>query len=107
MPMLLSAMWGGFLMILGSAVTQVLIAISFGSVTFVGVKIAMTFFEAGITERLGALPAELLGVMGVLGVGNAISILISAVTIRMVLAGLNASSGKIKQWGLGKGSIEM
>jgi len=69
-------------------ITRLLISLGVGLVVFTGL---MTGFNAVIDEidiLIGELPAALVALLSLSGVGVAISIVISAVTIRLTLMGL-------------------
>ena len=87
--------WGAFLLIIGHLVFKILVALGMAVVTFKGVNIAFDWIlDRGIQE-LSGLPAEMLGLLGLMNVGVCISMITSAITMKMVLR--FASFGTIKR----------
>jgi len=95
MPIFIAALWGAFLNIAGSVVAQVLISVGIGVVTYVGTDTALETLKAQAIGSLSGLPADMVGLLAYMKVGVAISIVTSAVAIRMGLAGVN---GTIKRF---------
>jgi len=89
MPALIPVLWGFFILIAGSLVKRVIIGLGFGVMTFIGSKIALQWFLDGFLAKFNSLPSELGSVVALLGVGNAVSIIMSAITIRLVMNGLS------------------
>ena len=89
MPALIPVLWGFFLLIAGSLVKRVLIGLGFGVAAFIGTKIALNWFLDGFIAKFNSLPNDLGNAISLLGVGNAASIIVSALTIRMVMKGLS------------------
>lgn len=80
---------------------RVIVSLGFGVVTYVGAKASVDWFISSSVAKLDGLPADLLGVLSLAGLGNAISIITSAITVRLVLAGLNFANGKLSQFKFG------
>jgi len=89
MPAIVAALWYFGLSIAGSLAKKVLIGLGFGLITFAGTKIALQWFLDGFLDRFNSLPDDLGTALSLLGIGNAVSIIISAITIRMVMNGLS------------------
>ncbi|RUS67980.1 hypothetical protein CUZ56_00476 [Saezia sanguinis] len=86
---LVPALWGAFIMIAGSVVKRVLIGLGFGVITFIGTKLAMNSFIDMALAKLSGLPADMMNMLSLCGFGTCISIISSAIMMRMVLAGLS------------------
>jgi hypothetical protein len=89
-----AALLGALLSIIGSLVGKVLVSLGIGYVTYKGLDTAITYAKAQIFASLGGLSPVTLQVLGLLQVGTAINILISALVVRMTLKGM--TSGAVK-----------
>jgi hypothetical protein len=95
MPLLISSIIGGIVSALGTLVGRVLISLGIGYVTFTGVDASFEWAKAQFLGGLSGLPAGAVGLMGLLKVGVCVSMLLSALTTRLVISGL--TSGTIKR----------
>jgi len=98
MPVFIAAIGGMLINIVGSLVGRVLIALGMGVVTFTGVNAALDELKAQAIQSFAALPAEVLGMLSLMKVGVAISIVTSAIAARLLLDGL--TSDTFKRWTL-------
>ena len=100
MPALLASIfWGVFMLILRSVVLRVLVSLGISAVTFVGVNQSMKWIIDRGLQSLNGLPADLVSLIAFLKVGVCISMLMSAITMRMLLK--FGSSDKIKKMVMG------
>ena len=85
------AMWilGGLLQIAGSLVGRALLALGFAWLSYKGVNTTIQFAKDMALSGLSGLPATALGLMSMMKVGEAISIVFSALLVRLTLAGLS------------------
>jgi hypothetical protein len=88
---------GGLMSAVQSLIGRALLALGIGVVTYAGVGSLIDGLKAQSLSGFAGLPAELLGILAVLKVGESLSILFGALTIRLTLQGLT-SSGTIKRW---------
>lgn len=95
MPAFIAALLGGLINIAGSLVGRVLIALGMSVVTFTGLSTTLDWVKGQAVAALTGLPAEMLGLVGLLGVGEFISIIASALAARLLLNGL--TDGSIKK----------
>lgn len=96
MPIFLAALGGVLLNITGSLVGRILLALGISVVTYTGVDASLTWLKDQAIASTATLPAELLGLMAFLKIGECISIIASAVIMRQVLDGVQA--GTFKRW---------
>lgn len=96
MPVLLASLLGGLVNIAGTLVGRVLIALGISVVTYSGMSASLEWLRAGAVASFGGLPANVLGIMALLKVGECVSMVFSAITVRLTLSGL--ANGTIKQW---------
>lgn len=92
MPVFVAALLGGLINIAGSIVGRVLIALGVGFVTYSGFSGTIDFLKTQAINSLQGLPAELVGMIAYVGVGQCISIISSAIVVRMTLAGLTGGT---------------
>lgn len=97
MPAFVAALWGGFLNIIGGAIAQALISGGIAVVTYTGVDTVLDRFKADAISAFGGLPAEMVGLLSYMKVGVAISIITSAIAVRMGLAGMNGAVKRFKK----------
>lgn len=85
----------------GPLAIKVLKSLGVGVVTFVGVGSLLTYISDSIkTNYLGA-PAHVVQIMSLFGFDHALSIVITAFSIRLTLNGLDSATGSLKLWGRG------
>lgn len=96
MPAFVAALLGGLINIVATMAGRVLVGLGIGVVTYVGFSAGLDAIKAQAVGALLGLPANLLGVLGVLKVGVCISIVSSAVMARLVITGLTGDS--FKRW---------
>jgi len=94
MPIFVAALLGGLLQVLGSVVGRVMLAIGLGYASYTGLSTLLTWAKSNIESNIGALGSVAVGILGTLKVDVAISIIFSAMTIRLVLKGLTSDSMK-------------
>lgn len=95
MPLFLSALGGMLINIAASLVGQVLIALGISVVTYTGVSAVLDTLKADALAAFSGLPADLVGLLAYLKVGVAMSIITSAVAVRLTLSGL---TGAVKRF---------
>jgi hypothetical protein len=97
MPLIIAALWGGFLSALGSIVGRVLVSLGIGYVAFSGANALQGWIKDRAFEYLNSassISTQVTQLMGVLQIGTCISILFSAVSIAL---GLKLTSGVVKK----------
>lgn len=90
--------WFGqmFLSIAGSWAMQVLVTLGIGVVSYGGMTTTLDWLKGQVVANASGLPADVLGMMSTMKVGNAISIVLSAMLARQVMSGI--SGDKVKKW---------
>ena len=96
MPVLIAALWGAFLSILGSAVGQVLVALAIGVSTYTGVSTGLDFLKSNFISAVNGLPPQIIGLWGLMKIGECFSIISSAVVMKFTMSGMK--DGAIKKW---------
>lgn len=92
MNLFIASLLGALIQIAGTLVGKVLLSLGFGYVVFSGVDASIAFAKAQFVGHIGALPAAAVGVMAVMKVGTCVSMLTSAVAMRLMLAGLTSGT---------------
>jgi hypothetical protein len=95
MPVFIAALLGGLVQAAGSLVGRVLLSLGMGYVMYSGIDVSITFARDFLVTKLSAQHSQTLAVAGALQVGRCISILTSALIMRMTLNGL--TGGAIKR----------
>lgn len=96
MPAILAALGQMLLTLTGSWVLQVITSLGVGLVAYKGVDVTLGWLKDQVIANSAALPAEMLGMMATMKVGASISIVLSAITVRLVSQGMQ--SGTVKRW---------
>lgn len=86
---------GGLIELTGTLVGRAMLFLGLSFVTYQGFDTFLQSAQADIWANFGQMPADVLGLLGVLKVDLDVSILISAVTTRLVLKGMQ--SGLMRQ----------
>ncbi len=95
MPAFIAAIGGMFLNIAGSLAGQVLISLGIAVITYTGVDAALDTLKANALAAMQGLPRELVGLLAYMKVGVAMSIIFSAVAVRLGLSGM---TGAVKRF---------
>lgn len=74
---------------------RLLVGIGFAAVTFVGIGAAWDAAQAAIWSNLGGVSADVLTIVQMARIDDAIQVVLSAATARLLYAGLNAATGGI------------
>jgi hypothetical protein len=89
MPAFIAALLGGLVLMAGPIAGRVVLALGFGAVTYAGVSTTLAWLKSQVLGALTGLSADMLGLLAFLKVGEAISIVFSALLVRLVLNGLS------------------
>lgn len=96
MSVIASVIWGAFLNIIGSVVGRALVALGLGVVTFAGMNASLDWMRDQAVSSILQLDPQVVQLLGVLKVGTFISIISSAVAVRLLLNGVQY--GTFKRW---------
>jgi hypothetical protein len=95
MPAFIAAIGGMLLNIAGSMLFQFLLSAGIGVITYVGADTTLDTLKNQAISAFGGLPAEMVALLSYMKVGVAISIITSAIAVRM---GLNGVNGTVKRF---------
>ena len=91
-------MWllGGLIEIVPTLVGNVLVSLGIGVVAYTGVSSTLSWLESLAVGQFQLLPASVLGLLGLMQVGVCISMVSSALVVRLTINGL--TSDTVKSW---------
>lgn len=96
MPVFIAAIGGMLINLVGTLVGRVLIALGISVITYTGISTTLDFLKAQAIGAFAGLPPEVFGLLGILRVGQCISIVTSAIAAKMVIDGV--TSDTFKKW---------
>nr|WP_315489898.1 DUF2523 domain-containing protein [uncultured Rhodoferax sp.] len=80
------------LAIAGSIALQIFVGLGIGVVTYAGIDTAIGWLKAGAVSALLGLPPEIVGMLSLMKVGSCVSMVFSALAIRITLSGIATGS---------------
>lgn len=92
MPLLVSALIGGLIQASFTLVGRVLIALGFSYLTMTGVDASLDWIRGAIASSMGGLPSDVVSLLGAFRVGSAVSIVLSAITARLIFDGMTGGT---------------
>jgi len=96
MPVLLASLLGGLINVAGSIAGRVMIGLGISAVTYTVFTTTIDWLLGQAVANFNALPPAVLAVAGLLQVGPFISMILSAMTVRMTIQGLTGDS--FRKW---------
>lgn len=96
MPIFLASLLGGLLNIAGTFAGQMLIGLGVAVVSYTGISVSLGWLKDQALQAIHGLPADMVGMLAYLGIGEYLSIVTSALVARLVLDGL--MGGTIKKF---------
>ena len=96
MPVFIAAIGGMLINLVGTLVGRVLIALGISVVTYTGMTVTLDWLKSGALQAVAGLPAQVIQILGILRVGQCISIVFSAILARLIIQGLQGDT--IKKW---------
>jgi hypothetical protein len=94
MPVVIAWILGGLVQVAGTIVGKVLLSMGIGFVAYSGVDASFEWATAQFTSGMSGMPAIGLQIAGLLKVGVCVSMLVSALTVRLVMSGLTGGTLK-------------
>ncbi|CAN7258904.1 DUF2523 domain-containing protein [Acidovorax sp. LjRoot129] len=94
MPVFVAAIGGMLINLVGSIVGRVLVALGMAVVTYTGVNASLDALKTQAINSFQSLPPEVFGMLSIMKVGVAISIVTSAIAARLLLDGLTSDTFK-------------
>lgn len=87
---------GGLVAIAPTLVGQILISLGVGVVTYSGLSASLGWLKSSFIAAAMGLPPEVIGMMGLMKIGSCVSMVFSAMVIRMTIQGLTGAT--FKRW---------
>jgi hypothetical protein len=98
MQLLLAPLIQVFWMLFGAGIWYVIKLIGFGVVTYTGLNFATDTILAYVQSNFNGLPANMLGMLGILGVDKAFNILLTVFSVRLIHMGVTGGSKTAVAW---------
>lgn len=95
MPVFIASLLGGLIQVAGTLVGRVLISLGIGYMSFTGLDTSLAWLRQTIAAQWSGLPAQTMAVASALQLGSGVSVILSAITARLVLEGM--TSGVVKR----------
>jgi len=96
MPTFIAAIGGMLINLVGTLAGRVLIALGISVVTYTGITVTLDALKLQAIGAFMGLPPQVYGVLGILRVGQCISIVTSAIAAKLLLDGLTGDT--FKRW---------
>lgn len=96
MQWLAAAIGGVFLNIAASLVGRVLVALGLGVATYTGFSASLSWLKSSAVAALLSLPPDIVAMLSLMRVGACISMVFSAMLIRLTLQGMQSDT--VKSW---------
>lgn len=80
--------------IVGPLAAKILTSLGIGAVTYIGITALLSAVRTYLLSNVTGMPADVLALFGLIKLDIAVNIMLSAVTARAVLSGMNRSTGK-------------
>ena len=87
---------GGFLAIAPTLIGKILLALGIGVATYSGIDVSLGWLKSSAVSALVGLPPSVVGMLSLMRVGSCISMVFSAILIRLALDGV--TNGVLKKW---------
>lgn len=95
MPVFIAALLGGLVQAAGTLVGRVLISLGIGYASYSGLDASLGWLRQMIAAQWSGLPAQTMAVASALQLGSGVSVILSAISARLVLEGM--TSGVVKR----------
>ena len=96
MPVFIAAIGGMLINLVGTLAGRVLIALGISVITYSGITVTLDFLKSQAIAAFSGLPVEVFSILGILKVGQCISIVTSAIAAKLLLDGLTGDT--FKRW---------
>ena len=87
---------GAFLNILGTLVGKVLLALGLGVASYAGFSASLSWLKSSAVSALLSLPPDVVSMLSLMRVGSCISMVFSALIVRLTLQGMQSDT--LKSW---------
>jgi Protein of unknown function (DUF2523) len=95
MPVIVAWILGGLVQVAGTLVGKVLLSLGIGYAVYNGVDTSLAWAKGQFVSQLGGIPAKALQMAALAKVGVCVSMLVSALSTRLLMQGM--TSGALKR----------
>ena len=95
MPIFLASLIGALVDVAGTLVGRVLVSLGLGYATYSGIDTSIGWAKTQVLSAISGLPAASIQIAGMLHLGSVISIMASALLVRLTMQGL--AGGTLKK----------
>jgi hypothetical protein len=92
MPAFISMLWGALALSIKSLVGRVLVALGISFITYQGIDLLIASIKSDALAMLSSVPPQLIGAVGMLRLGESLSVIASAVVAKYAIMGLQGGS---------------
>lgn len=96
MPVFIAAIGGMLINIVGHLAGRVLVGLGIAVITYEGMNITLNWLKDQAVRSFNGLPSEVFSLVSWLQVGTCISIITSAITVRLLITGIQGDT--FKRW---------
>lgn len=97
MPAIVAVLWGAFYSMIGTLVGRVLFSLGMGYVTYSGFDYMLNAIKNQVISSFSGAGPVILGILYHAQVDKCVSIIFSAILIRLTLAGVNKANGSMSK----------
>jgi len=87
---------GGLITIAPTLIGQVLISLGIGVITYSGLSASIDWLKSNFVTAVMGLPPQVVGMLSMMKVGTCVSMIFSAILIRLTIQGLTGAT--FKRW---------
>lgn len=103
MPLLLTMLGGLLVSLVENIVARAITALGIGFVAYAGVDLVLEQAKSLVKSNLSGMPAEMLALASMMGLGTALTIVFAAYATRFTLMGIKSGGSWVKtHYGAGK-----
>jgi hypothetical protein len=81
-------------------VRQILQAFGIGAVVFSGLTVVLEQLKQIVLDQFAGLPSDIVLIIGLMKIDVAFNIILSSILARMILSGINSTTGKKKTYSI-------
>lgn len=94
MPAIIAMLLGGLINVVGTMAGRVLVALGIGIVSYTGMQMLVGQLQTSIVGAFAGVPSQILAIIYLMKVGQALGIIMAATSARMVISGLTSEGFK-------------
>lgn len=95
-PALIAMIGGALITITRTIVGRVLLALGLSLITYTGVSTSIDYLKGQAVSAFTGMGSDVVGLLGVMKVGEFVSLIVSAIVARSIISGIQSDS--MKRW---------